>query len=178
MKTKKKIPKQKIILALQNLEKEDTQVQKIFDKLENRTNTFLSISLGIFSLQVTLLTNTILNIFQEYIQQENVMMILLVLFMTNILLNINAILNFRRSSKISEKIYGHGEKVRDFVQGKLSEKDYSYNKIDTYKEHIHINKIKINYKKRYINNGLNSIIISMMLLIIVIIILFTIIYAL
>ncbi|WP_323736454.1 hypothetical protein PXD04_00330 [Methanosphaera sp. ISO3-F5] len=172
MKTEKKIPEHKITIALENLEKEDTQVQKIFDKLENRTNTFLSISLGIFSLQVTLLTNTILNIIQEYIQQENVMMILLVLFMANILLNINAILNFRRSSKISEKIYTQGVMLKELLFGNFSEEEYVKEKFFNYQNYIMENEKKINYKKGYIIKGLNSILISMILLIIILIIIF------
>lgn len=35
-------------VALQKLEKEDQQILKQFEKLDNRTNTFLSISLGDF----------------------------------------------------------------------------------------------------------------------------------
>ena len=63
MKTEKRKLKHNLELALEKLEKEDQQILKQFDKLENRNNTFLSISLGIFSLQITLLTNTIINIY-------------------------------------------------------------------------------------------------------------------
>lgn len=102
------------MLALEKLETKDKQIQKIFDKIDNRTNTFLSISLGIFSLQVTLLTNTILNIHTNYILQNNIMIVILVLFISNIILNLNAIFNFRRSSKISEKVYSPKNKTKKF----------------------------------------------------------------
>lgn len=164
--------KQKQKLTIEKLEKEDQQVQKIFDKLENRTNTFLSISLGIFSLQVTLLTNTIFNIFHNYTIRENIITIILILFITNITLNINAILYFRRSSKISENVYSPETILNNFIYENITENKYL--KEEFYNRHSHIlkNKNKLTRKKEYINKGLNNIITSMILLISAIIMLF------
>ena len=92
--------------------------------------------------------------------------------MANILLNINAILNFRRSSKISEKIYTQGVMLKELLFGNFSEEEYVKEKFFNYQNYIMENEKKINYKKGYIIKGLNSILISMILLIIILIIIF------
>lgn len=68
----KHILKKNLKIAVNKLEKENSELLKRFDKLDNRTNAFLSIILGTFSLQITLLTTTIINLYEKYIVEQNI----------------------------------------------------------------------------------------------------------
>ena len=65
--------KHNLQVALKKIEKEDRQILKQFEKLDNRTNAFLSISLGVFSLQIALLTNTIISIYEKYLFEQKIL---------------------------------------------------------------------------------------------------------
>ena len=95
----------------------------------------------------------------------------MIFFIANIF-NIESIVNFRRSSKISEKLNINTEKIKLFTECHVKEMNLLKEEIMLYYENIGKNETKINYKKKYINRGLNNIIISMSMLISIIIILF------
>ena len=95
----------------------------------------------------------------------------MIFFIANIF-NIESIVNFRRSSKISEKLNINTEKIKLFTECHVKEMNLLKEEIMLYYENIGKNETKINYKKKYINRGLNNIIISMSILISIIIILF------
>ena len=161
MNHEKVITKKKLQLALEKLEKEDNQLLKQIEKLDNRTNTFLSISLGVFSLQITLLTSTIISIYEKYKSEQNILStILVIFFISNIFLNMYSITNFRKSSKISETIYSDRYNINEFSNNNLDEKNLLKREIVSYQGNIYENERKINYKKKYINRGLNNIVIK------------------
>lgn len=165
--------KHNLEVALQKLEKEDRQVLKQFEKLDNRTNAFFSITLGIFSLQITLLTGNIISIYEKYMLNNNYLAItLIIIFLVNILFNINGITNFRKSSKISEEIYSGRYNISDFNNNKFNENDLLKCEIIGYQDTISENEKKVKYKKKYINRGLNSIVLSMFLIFTIMIFLF------
>lgn len=166
MNHKKKKEKYKLETALKKLEKEENKIQRQFDKFDNRTNVYLSISLGLFSLQITLLTNTIINTYEKYFtEHETIMIIIFILFLINVIFNLNSIMNFRRSSKISEKNYSNKDKINDFVNNNLNENLLIKQEYFKFLKNSIENDSNIILKETYINKGLNSIIISIILIV-------------
>ena len=154
-------------IALKRLEKEDYELLKQFEQTDSRTNTFLSISLGAFSLQITLLTQTIINTYQKYIIEKHniIALIIIILFIRNIFFNTMSIQNFRKSSKISKTKYLDMITINELVNEKIERKIFIKEEITNYKEKIIDNKRKINYKEKHINKGLNNILTSVILII-------------
>lgn len=95
---------------IQKAEKTKTEIEKIneeyikqIDKLDNKTNTFFSISLVILSIQISLLSGTYINLFEEYLKKQQIFIILIiVLYISIIILNLKGIFNFRKSLKMSD----------------------------------------------------------------------------
>jgi len=139
-------------IALKRLEKEDYELLKQFELTDSRTNTFLSISLGVFSLQITLLTQTMINTYQKYIIEKHniIALIIIILFIMNIFFNTMSIQNFRKSSKISETRYYNMKTINKIINNKFDQKAFNKQEITNYKEKIIENERKINYKEEHI----------------------------
>ena len=84
----------------------------------------------------------------------------------------NSISNFRKSSKISEKIYSNIYNINEFNKHNYKEIYLLKEEIIAYQDNISDYKTKIKHKTKYINRGLNNIILSMAIIIILIVTLF------
>ena len=84
----------------------------------------------------------------------------------------NSITNFRKSSKISEEIYSNRLVINEFINNNLEENTLLKNEIISYQDNISFNERKIKYKKKYMNQGLNNIVISITLIVCILTILY------
>lgn len=174
MQTEEEKLKYRLHTALEKLIKEDKDVIEQFNKSDSGINTLLAVNLGIFSLEVTVLINIINSLFENNMQKEQIILIICTgfLIIAIIIININSIMNIRKSSKISENRYSNNKKLDDFIDNLINENNLIKREIIRYQKNIDDNKTKLKSKKKYINEALNNIILSIFLISIMLIILF------
>lgn len=117
METKK--GNRKMHFSLEKLENERKDIHEEFNKLDNRTNAFLAVSLGIYSLEITLLVNTIKVVFEKKTVRKNIIIITVIAFITIavIIVSLSSVINFRKSIATSENRCSNRNNLNEFIKG-------------------------------------------------------------